>query len=87
MTWLRIFLIVTGCALAGMAMGGLFGYAAGNIAPNYFRHIMPWQDVEPVAVATLFGATAGILLGGGLACFGIVVQVILEWRRIPAKGS
>jgi hypothetical protein len=83
MTWQRVFLVVTGCALAGMCLGGLFGFAAGNIAGSFFRHIIPWQDVEPVGVATLFGATAGIMLGGGLGCFGLVIQIIMDWRKSP----
>ena len=73
--------MVTCCALAGMALGGLFGFAAGKITPDFFRHIIPWQDVEPVGMATFFGATAGVLLGGGLGCFGILIQFILQWRK------
>ena len=64
-----------------MVMGGLFGFAAGTITPQFFRRVIPWQEVEPVGVATFFGATAGVLLGGALGCFGIAVQAILEWRR------
>ena len=64
-----------------MVMGGLFGFASGKITPDFFRHIIPWQDVEPVGVATFFGATAGIVLGGGLGCFGIIIQLILQCRR------
>ena len=81
MTWKHTFLAVTGCALAGMLMGGVFGYGAGRITPDFFRHIIPWQDVEPVGIATFLGATAGVLLGGGLGCFAILVQFVLEWRR------
>lgn len=73
--------MVTCCALASMALGGLFGFAAGKITPDFFRHIIPWQDVEPVGMATFFGATAGVLLGGGLGCFGILIQFILQWRK------
>ena len=81
MTWKHIFIVVTGCALAGMLLGGSFGFAAGKITPDFFRHIIPWQDVEPVGVATFFGATSGVLLGGGLGCFAIIVQGIFLWRR------
>jgi len=52
MSWKNTFLIVTGCALAGMLLGGLFGFGSGKIAPDFFHHIIPWQDVEPVGVAT-----------------------------------
>ena len=46
-------------------------------------HIIPWQDVEPVGFATFAGATAGVLLGGGLGCFAVIVQFVFEWRRKP----
>jgi hypothetical protein len=81
MTWKYIFLVVTGCALAGMVMGGLFGLAAWKITPDCFRHVIPWQDVEPVGIATFFGAASGVVLGGGLGCFGVLVQGLFQWRR------
>ena len=80
MTWKNIFVIVAGTALLGMLMGGMFGFAAGRITPDFFRHVIPWQDVEPVGFATFLGATAGVILGGGLGCFGVIVQGILSWR-------
>jgi hypothetical protein len=43
--------------------------------------VIPWQDVEPVGIATFFGATAGVILGGGLGCFGVIIETILEWRK------
>lgn len=81
MTWKYIFLVVTGCALAGMIMGGLFGLIAGKLTPDFFRHIIPWQDVEPVGIATFIGATVGVMLGGGLGCFGVVIQGLFQWRK------
>jgi hypothetical protein len=81
MTWKQIFLVVSGCALAGMVMGGLFGLAAGKMAPDFFRHVIPWQDVEPVGFATFCGGTIGVLLGGGLGIFGVIVQIILQWKK------
>jgi hypothetical protein len=81
MIWRKIFVTVTIAALIGMVMGGLFGFGAGKITPDFFRRVIPWQDVEPVGIATFFGATAGVILGGGLGCFGVIVQTILEWRK------
>ena len=86
MTWSRTFLIVTAGALAGMLLGGTFGLAAGTMAPGFFRNIIPWTEAEPRGVSTLLGATAGVLLGGGLATFAITVQLITLWfrsRRAP----
>jgi hypothetical protein len=81
MTIRRTFVAVTVAALAGLVMGGVFGLAAGKMTPDFFRHIIPWQDVEPVGFATFGGATVGVLLGGGLGCFGVLLQLIFEWRR------
>jgi hypothetical protein len=81
MTWKHIFLVVTGCALTGMVMGGVFGFGAGKITPDFFKHLADWHEVEPVGIATFFGATTGVVLGGGLGCFGVIIQVILQWRR------
>lgn len=83
MTIRKVFIIVTVAALAGLLMGGLFGFAAGKMTPDFFRHIIPWQDVEPVGFATFGGATAGVLLGGGLGCFGVLIQFVSEFRRKP----
>ena len=81
MTWKKIFVTVTITALIGMVLGGLFGFASGKITPDFFRHIIPWQDVGPVGVATFFGATAGVILGVGLGSFGIIIQTILELKK------
>ncbi len=81
MTWQRVFTVVTVCALAGMAMGGLFGLGAGSIAPAFFRHIIPWEDVEPVGVAAFFGATAGVLLGSALGCFSVLIHLLVVTRQ------
>jgi hypothetical protein len=78
MTWKAIFLRVTISALAGMVMGGLFGFGAGTITPDLFRRIIPWQDIEPVGAAIFFGATIGIMLGGALGCFGIILQTLTQ---------
>ena len=86
MTWKKIFAVVTMAALFGMVMGGLFGLAGGRLAPDFFRHLIPWQDVEPAGIAILLGATAGVLLGGALGCFGVMVQTLLQWKaRAPIE--
>jgi hypothetical protein len=87
MTDKKVFITVTAAALAGMVMGGLFGLAAGKMTPDFFRHIVPWQDIEPVGFAAFCGATAGVILGGGLGCFGVVLQSILERRNKTPDGT
>jgi membrane protein YqaA with SNARE-associated domain len=81
MTVKKTFIIVTVGAMAGLILGGLFGFAAGRITPDFFKHFIPWQDVEPVGFAAFCGATVGVLLGGGLGCFGIILQFIAELKR------
>jgi len=81
MTINKIFVTVTLTALAGMLMGGVFGFFAGKITPEFFRHVIPWQDVEPVGFAIFGGATVGVILGGGLGCFAIILQLIADWKR------
>lgn len=78
MTWKGTFLKVTIGALVGMVLGGIFGFGAGTMTPELFKRIIPWQEVEPVGAATFFGATVGVVLGGGLACFGIILQMITQ---------
>lgn len=67
--------------MAGMVLGGLFGFGSGSIAPSFFAHLIPWNDVEPRGIATVFGGIAGVLLGGGLATFGILVQIWMERKK------
>ena len=81
MTIQKTFITVSGAALTGLLMGGAFGFGAGKMSPDFFRHIMPWQAVEPVGFATFAGGTVGVLLGGGLGVFGVIIQLIYDWRK------
>ena len=81
MTWKKIFAAVTIGALAGMVLGGLFGFWAGKVTPDFFARIIPWQEVEPVGFASFFGATAGVVLGGGLGCFAVLMQAFFGRTR------
>lgn len=79
-----IFAFVTLGALIGMVMGGLFGYAAGQVAPKFFTHLVMWAELEPVGTATVIGAAGGVLCGGGLAVFAVAIwalgRVVETWR-------
>lgn len=82
----RIFALVTVGALIGMGMGGLFGFAAGTLTPTFFARFIPWNDVEPIGFACVLGATGGLLLGGGLAVFSLLLQLALRLAA-RAKGD
>ena len=85
MSWKQVFLIVTSCSLAGMVLGGLFGYGAGLLTPDFFGHLIPWQDVWPLGVAIFLGATTGVVLGGGLGCFSILMQLAFHLSQRGTK--
>ena len=61
----RVFILVSCGAALGMLMGGLFGVCAGVISPELFSHVNRLKIQYPVGVATVFGATIGVLPGGG----------------------
>mgnify|MGYP001155048031 CR=1 FL=1 len=81
MKWFRTYLIVTLGALVGMVLGGSFGMGSGLLAPGLFAHLVPWSDVEPMAAAIVCGGAAGVVLGGGLAVFALIIQTVTGWRR------
>lgn len=80
-TAIGIFAFVTAAALAGMVLGGLFGLAAGALAPALFTTFMPWAELEPVGTAVVIGGAGGVLCGGALGGFAIVLGVVLELIR------
>jgi membrane protein YqaA with SNARE-associated domain len=87
MTTKNVFITVTVAALTGMVLGGLFGLAAGKLAPEFFRHFVPWQDVEPVGFAVFCGGMVGVILGGGLGCFGVILQALSGSRKKRADET
>jgi len=80
MAVIRVVGTVTVVAILGMLLGGGFGWAAGTVAPTFFASVMPWKDVEPVGFATVLGAFGGILCGGALGAFALVLQAVDGWR-------
>ena len=80
-----VFAIVTAASLIGMLLGGAFGYFAAKIAPDLFRHVIPWKDLEPVGSATVVGAFGGVICGGALGAFALVMNAFSEWIR--TKGA
>ncbi len=87
MILLRIVATVTCVSLFGMLLGAAFGWASGTIAPSFFTSVMPWKDVEPVGFATVLGAFGGILCGGGLGAFALILQAVESWRTRRQQDS
>lgn len=86
MSIVNLLVVITGSALAGMLMGGLFGFASGSMTPDFFGHLIPWQEVKPTGFATFLGATVGVVLGGGMGCFAVLIRVVLLWRGKHNSG-
>ncbi len=75
-----VFLFVTLAALLGMVLGGAFGFGAGHVAPDLFI-LFPWEEFEPVGSATVLGAIAGVVCGGCLGAFAVVMQGFAQWLQ------
>lgn len=84
MKWQRIFLIVCLGALAGLIYGSLFGFVFGLIVPEWFAR---WRNWNPIWVATFLGAKAGVKLGGGLACFALILSAFGRWKKIGEEDK
>ncbi len=85
----KIFILVTVSALIGMVMGGAFGCVAAIISPGLFATLIPWIELEPIGAATVLGAIVGVMLGGGLGVFTVVIQLLSDWishRKGPSSG-
>lgn len=82
MTSIRVIVTVTAVALFGMLLGAGFGWTAGTIAPTLFNRMIPWSEVEPVGAATVIGAFGGVICGGALGGFAMILQAIAV-RRGP----
>lgn len=84
---INTFLIVTSSALAGMIMGGLFGYCAGSIAPELFVLILIKQTQNPLGMAVVTGSFGGLLCGGALGAFAITTELIQVWLQMKSTKS
>jgi len=63
-------------ALVGMLLGGLFGWGAGVLTPSFFARIQPWSQVEPQGFAVVLGAFSGVLCGGALGVFALILELV-----------
>lgn len=77
--------IVTAVALFGMLLGAAFGWAAGSVAPFFFKMLVPSNDADPVGTAVVLGAFGGVVCGGGLGAFALVLSVFATSRRRPRE--
>ena len=86
LTFPSICVAITTTALIGMIMGALFGAWAGHTAPDLFTHVFPWVPFEPVGVAKVLGAIAGVLCGGGMGAYGVADQVVIDRQQDHLPG-
>ena len=86
MALIRVIATVTGVALFGMLLGAAFGWAAANLAPSFFTSVVPWKDIEPVGFATVLGAFGGVICGGALGAFALILEAITSWRKRGKEG-
>lgn len=86
MALIRVIATVTGVALFGMLLGAAFGWSAANIAPSFFASVVPWKDIEPVGFATVLGAFGGVVCGGTLGAFALILEAITSWRSRGHRG-
>ncbi len=86
MMLIRVIATVTAVALFGMLLGAAFGWGAATIAPSFFKSVMPWKEIEPVGFATVLGAFGGVMCGGALGVFALILQAIADWRKRGKEG-
>lgn len=85
-----VFARVTLAALAGLALGALFGWVSAKVAPGLFTGLVPWQTLEPAGAAVVLGAFGGTLCGGALGVFAQGVELLASWwspTTPPRVGS
>lgn len=80
MPLIRAVAFVAGVALLGMLFGAAFGWAAATIAPSFFMNIAAGEVIEPVGFATVLGAFGGVICGGALGAFALVLDAIARRR-------
>ncbi len=86
MALIRVIATVTGVAIFGMLLGAAFGWGAARIAPSFFASIVPWKDIEPVGFATVLGAFGGVICGGALGAFALILEAVALWRKRGPEG-
>lgn len=78
-----VIMTVVAVAALGLVLGAGFGYAAGVLAPQVFEQAFTFSEraakVEPRSAAVLLGAFGGLMLGGGLGAFAVLMQVTSQW--------
>ena len=74
-------LIVVGTALLGLLLGGVFGYAAGRRGPGWCETCWAYDPVDPVGMAMVMGGFGGVMCGGALGGFAVIVENVVVLVR------
>ena len=84
---INVFVLVMVAAIVGVVLGGALGYAAGTLAPDLFKNVLVWKQLErPAEIGMVTVAGAGAIFGGCAAAFAIIIQVISQ-AIAKRKGS
>lgn len=86
MTLIRVIVTVTAVALFGMLLGAAFGWGAATLAPSFFKSVVPWKDIEPVGFAIVLGAFGGLVCGGALGAFALILETVSVWLNRRGQG-
>ena len=61
--------------------------AAAWMTPDYFKHFLPFEELEPIGTAVMLGAFGGVLCGGLLGGFAVAVQALGDWLARKSGGG
>ncbi|MEM1210131.1 MAG: hypothetical protein AAGI54_12770 [Planctomycetota bacterium] len=84
LVWVVAFVFAV--ALTGMVAGALFGVVTGLLAPKFFTEVLaggilirdPLPESDALGIAVMLGGFGGVMCGGALGCFAVLVRLVLR---------
>ena len=84
---MREFAMIACAALVSAALGAIFGWAIGRLAPEFFEVIAPMRQIkEPERVGAALGAINGLMIGAAAMAFGLLIAAI-RGRFVRGDGK